>query len=57
MGARGGQPETGRRTVWEDLFDADGAAYEAFEAAVEQEDMGAFLDKTELPTSPSLTRH
>ena len=42
--------ERGTSTVWDDLFDTDGAAYEAFEATVEQEGMGAFLDETETPT-------
>ena len=39
----------GTSTVWDDLFDSDGAAYEAFEATVEQEVMSTFLDDTESP--------
>ena len=47
--------ENGTSIVWDDLFDTDGAAYEAFGATVEQEGMSAFLDKAETPASP--TRH
>jgi len=47
--------ERGTSTVWDDLFDTDAAAYEAFEATVEQEGMAAFLDETEAPTVS--TRH
>ena len=45
----------GTSTVWDDLFDSDGAAYEAFEATVEQEGMSTFLDDTE--SSTVSTRH
>jgi len=45
----------GTSTVWDDLFNTDGAAYEAFETAVEQEGMAAFLDDAETP--PVSTRH
>ncbi len=44
--------QNGTSTVWDDLFDTDGAAYDAFEAAVEQEGMDAFLDATYRPGSP-----
>ena len=47
--------QAGTSTVWEDLFNTDGAAYEAFDAAVEHEDKGTFLDKADTPISP--TRH
>ena len=47
--------ERGTSIVWDDLFDTDGAAYEAFEAAVAQDGMHTFLDETDaVPTS---TRH
>ena len=45
--------EAGTSTVWDDLFDSDAAAYDAFEATVEHEGMGAFLDATYKPGSPS----
>ena len=47
--------QNGTSTVWEDLFDTAGAAYEAFEATVAQEGLGAFLDEADAPASP--TRH
>ena len=47
--------QNGTSTVWENLFDTDGAAYEAFEAAVEHEGIGTFLDEVGALTSP--TRH
>ena len=36
--------ETGTSTVWEDPFDTDAAAFEAFERAVEAEGMDTFID-------------
>ena len=47
--------EGGTSTVWDDLFDSDAAAYDAFEASVKHEGMGAFVDATYKPGSP--TRH
>ncbi|WP_260929427.1 hypothetical protein [Novosphingobium sp. 9] len=36
--------EAGTSTVWEDPFETDSAAFEAFERAVELEGMDTFLD-------------
>ena len=47
--------ERGTSIVWDDLFDTDGAAYAAFEAAVEQDGMRTFLDGTNVVPIP--TRH
>ncbi len=44
--------QNGTSTVWDDLFDTEGAAYDAFEATVEHEGMGAFRDATYRPGSP-----
>ena len=47
--------ENGTSTVWDELFDTDGAAYAAFQSIVEEEGMSAFLGGTSGVTS--LTRH
>lgn len=47
--------QNGTSIVWDDLFDTDRAAYEAFEAAVAKDGMGTFLDEAE--TSPLSIRH
>lgn len=47
--------ERGTSIVWDDLFDTDGAAYEAFEAAVVPDGMHTFLDETNVVSIP--TRH
>ena len=47
--------ENGTSTVWDELFDTDGAAYAAFQSTVEEEGMSAFLDGTSGVTP--LTRH
>jgi hypothetical protein len=47
--------ENGTSTVWDELFDTDSAAYDAFQSAVEEEGMSAFLDKTDGVTFS--TRH
>jgi len=47
--------QNGTSIVWDDLFDTDNAAHEAFEAAVEKDGMGTFLDEADQPAS--LTRH
>ena len=47
--------ENGTSTVWDELFDTDGAAYAAFQSTVEDEGMGAFLDEPSGVTP--LTRH
>lgn len=44
--------ENGTSTVWDELFDTDGSAYEAFQSTVEQESMSAFLDETNAVTFP-----
>lgn len=36
--------EEGTSTVWDDLFDTDDEAYEAFQLTVAEEGMRAFLD-------------
>ena len=36
--------EEGTSTVWDDLFDTDDEAYEAFQLTVAEERMRAFLD-------------
>ncbi|TCM16500.1 hypothetical protein EDF56_10779 [Novosphingobium sp. PhB165] len=36
--------EAGTSTVWEDPFDSDASAFEAFKRAVEIEGIGTFLD-------------
>ena len=47
-----------RRTsiVWNDLFDTEGAAYEALETAVAQDGTHTFLDETDVvaPRDPAL---
>ena len=45
--------ERGSSIVWDDLFDTDGAAYEAFGAAVAQEGMRMFLDETNVVPTPA----
>lgn len=47
--------ERGTSIVWDDLFDTEGAAYEAFEAAVVRDGMHTFLDETNVVSIP--TRH
>ncbi len=47
--------ENGTSTVWDELFDTDSAAYAAFQSAVEEEGMSAFLDETS--GVPPSTRH
>lgn len=36
--------EAGTSSVWDELFDTDGMAFQAFTLAVEQDGMGSFLD-------------
>jgi len=45
--------ENGTSTVWDELFDTDSAAYDAFQSAVEEEGMSAFLDETNAVSLPS----
>lgn len=47
--------QNGTSIAWDDLFDTDGPAYEAFEAAVAKNRMSTFLDEAETLTRP--TRH
>lgn len=47
--------EAGTSTVWDELFDSNEAAYAAFEQAVEEEGMRAFLDEGNIIPFP--TRH
>ncbi len=47
--------ENGTSTVWDELFDTDNAAYDAFQSAVEEEGMSTFLDKADGVTFS--TRH
>ena len=47
--------ENGTSTVWDELFNTDRAAHEAFQLAVEEEGMVAFLDDTDVV--PSSIRH
>ena len=44
--------ENGTSTVWDELFDTDGAAHDAFQSAVEEEGMSTFLDETDVVTLP-----
>ena len=37
--------DRGTSTVWDDLFDSDDEAYQAFQITVEAEGMAAFLDR------------
>ena len=46
--------ENGTSTVWDEVFDTDGAAYDAFQSAVEEEGMGTFLDGANVAPLPAL---
>jgi len=46
--------ENGTSTVWDEAFDTDRAAYDAFQSAVEQEGMSTFLDEVNVAAPPAL---
>lgn len=46
--------ENGTSTVWDEAFDTDRAAYDAFQSAVEEEGMSMFLDEVNVAAPPAL---